>query len=613
MQDSPTIPPAARFDPLREPFHLLGTDPGASEAQIEAAYALALQQPEAPQVALAEARAAILDPARRLACELGYPIDSTPAQLEAFYAGLSNSAPALELLPAAERLAPLSRANFLAGLAARGPAPGALLLALLDAHVAIDVSEIYATLRTLRNRAGFPTPSLVSVSQGLSELLGLHAQAAIAGYEPVEGAAAPVLECTERVQASGDHYRAEALAVLLGAYRRSTAELRTTTGGRIESACQMLQQGADDDAAVDALAGPLRRWTALWRPLMLIDAARGLLDPEFETAIDQVRLLLDDLSLHQRYEPARKIAALAADMFSPVPGAAEHFDEAAALLRELSLKAAINSLRELIARFDADPALLAAALKKDGFGAKSSAEARELWQAFGLAVESTRSSEFVEQPWMLTRDLAIRLGGSKATARAACRLIGGLIAHGESVPADPAILDALRDDLVQIERRHPGAMPKKRLLRIARRSALAGLALAAVAGVFLGYRNFDALRSLARTWDRSVLRSEREIVPPVGKGQHFARASVRYCHFQEERLRVIKEDLHGVEDFRAYNVLANDYNSRCSDFFYQDEDLKIVEQEVDANKKVLDADARRILAGWPWHAAAGDAPAPPVK
>jgi hypothetical protein len=74
---------------------------------------------------------------------------------------------------------------------------------------------------------------------------------------------------------------------------------------------------------------------------------------------------------------------------------------------------------------------------------------------------------------------------------------------------------------------------------------------------------------------------------------------VRYCHFQKERLRLTKEMIKRPEDARSLNLLIVDYNSRCSDFFYKDEDLKRVEAEIEANKDVLESDARRILAGWP--------------
>jgi hypothetical protein len=92
-----------------------------------------------------------------------------------------------------------------------------------------------------------------------------------------------------------------------------------------------------------------------------------------------------------------------------------------------------------------------------------------------------------------------------------------------------------------------------------------------------------------------------QTLPPVGTGQHLDQDGVRYCYFQKERLRVIKEMTEGAEDARSYNLLIVDYNSRCSDFFYRDEDLKQVLAEVGANKPLLDAEAKQIVSTWPRH------------
>jgi len=109
------------------------------------------------------------------------------------------------------------------------------------------------------------------------------------------------------------------------------------------------------------------------------------------------------------------------------------------------------------------------------------------------------------------------------------------------------------------------------------------------------------------------LKEEPEAIPPASKGERFKREFVRYCHFQEERLRVLKQFVQGPQDVQAYNLFANDYNSRCSNFYFQDEDLRAITEEVKARKQMLEADAMRILSTWPWHAAAGTVPLPTAK
>jgi hypothetical protein len=178
----------------------------------------------------------------------------------------------------------------------------------------------------------------------------------------------------------------------------------------------------------------------------------------------------------------------------------------------------------------------------------------------------------------------------------------------------------LRDDLRDVERRHPAALPAKGLRSqpLGKRSLWACFALAgifcsfAVYGCFDSVSRFFALAPAPSAAPASVV-SEPELVPPVGNGQRFSLEYVRYCHFQEERLRVIKQEVNGPQDIQAFNVLANDYNSRCSNFYYQDDDLKIVMEQVNAKKKILEADAKRILATWPWHSAPDRILAPPAK
>jgi hypothetical protein len=612
--------PSSRFDALVQPFRLLGTDPAATSAQVQAAYARARERQAAAEEALADARDSILAPTRRLWCELTYPIDSTPAQVETFYAELSGRASGHELLRIADRLAPLSRANFIAHLAARGPAESALLVLLVDAHVTVEASEIYTALKALRHQAGQPTPSLVGVSLGLHELLAMHTEATIAGYDTIEDAAEPLLECTQYVLATGERYHVEALSGLLNAYRRATAALRSDTGRHIESVCEALQQRPDDASLIGQFTDTLRHWMSLCGPLILLDIHQGREERDFEIAIDRVRHLLANLSAHGHYEAAHSIIDLALDVFSLVPGAVEQFDEAADLLRDLSLEARVEPLRELIEQLDVDSAPLVAALDKDGFGEQSSQPARSLWQTFCEAVEATNSSGFSAQPWVLARSLALRLGDNPGFATAASRLIAGLIRHGESVSADPAILDTLGEDLHHIEHQCRAVLPTEKpvAVRFGRRTLWIGSALVGVLCIFAAYQTFDTagLPHLAPASDPPAIPaptlSDPEIIPPAGKGQRFTLNYVRYCHFQEERLRVIKQHVQGPDDIRAFNVLANDYNSRCSDFFYLDDDLKIVKDEVNAKRKILEADAKRILANWPWRATAGST-ASPIK
>jgi hypothetical protein len=160
-----------------------------------------------------------------------------------------------------------------------------------------------------------------------------------------------------------------------------------------------------------------------------------------------------------------------------------------------------------------------------------------------------------------------------------------------------------QDDFGPVAIREDAARPPT-VLDILRDAAFTAVVPIVTLSAFLAYRHLNLpLSSSKDTAALAVPKEEPEVIRPISKGEHFKRAFVRYCHFQEGRLRVIKQHVQGREDIQAYNMLANDYNSRCSNFYYLDEDLKIVTEEVKAKKKILETDALRILSTWPWHAA----------
>src|ERR1019366_3241850 len=165
----------------------------------------------------------------------------------------------------------------------------------------------------------------------------------------------------------------------------------------------------------------------------------------------------------------------------------------------------------------------------------------------------------------------------------------------------PEILEALRQDLSAVR-------PVRRAKPVAGRADLVGVKgkanshpRALAAGLAL-FRGFDGLPWSpfhgASSGEMGLKTPYAEIMPAVGTGQHLALPGVRYCHYQEERLRIIQQEAHSPEDVRAFNLLAVDYNARWSDFFYQEKDLKQVVAEVAARRHQLEADARKIVASW---------------
>jgi hypothetical protein len=284
-------------------------------------------------------------------------------------------------------------------------------------------------------------------------------------------------------------------------------------------------------------------------------------------------------------------------------------------------------------------------LEKGELGQTSIEPAKRLWEVFILAANATNASPSSEVPWQLMHDFARRLSNMPEAAAAVTHLIGGLIVYGTRAAAPPKLLRALHDDLnfmksfmgtenapESLEAAHPPAKeafffqlfrkfrmrrpalrmePSSKRRRLIDLTGLAIIVLAALGSGMLYVGQFDKVRSF---WPKTSLLGPAqqaiaprgvETKPQVGTGQHLALDGVRYCHFQQERLRMVKQDVRGPEDARAYNLLIVDYNSRCSDFFYRDDDLKLVRAEVSAKKDLLAADAKSITSTWPGRVAEG--------
>jgi hypothetical protein len=614
---------APSFNLFELPFYLLRVEPTATNLEINSAFASARDGGRRPEDALLSARDAILSPATRLSCELSYPLDSRPNEIDVLYAALSSAASTNELLLIADQLAPLSSAHFCAHLAASRPADSAILYAIIVSYGAIDSTEIYDTLRAFRTAARWPTPSLLSVNNGLREMFDLHAEAALGRYDSIEDASEPLLACAQAILASGEWFHIEVLEEFLATYGKLVETKRTRVATLIENAVEGLRQQPEEARLAVVLANTLPFWDVLCGPLWLLSAQQDRQDEDLSRPADQVSCLVDDLIEQRHYSVARQIAEAGREL----PGlVGKAFDIRLRRIEHLASGGPLKGLRNLTAQLDADASSLVKPLEHIGFGPHAPEPIKRLWEAFAEAAHSCDEDDATE-PWTLLRDLAVRLSRNEHHT-AASALIRGMIQHGQAIVAPPEIQVMLPYDLSLIEGQRqarssetgspktpvpaePAVQPPEQPMPVAgkpdrtRRGVLKAFRLAggalAGAAIFFGFGEVPALR-----WQQvsgppllqGAIALEEEI-PAVGTGQRYSLPYVRYCHFQQERLKVIKELAQSPEDVRAYNLLVVDYNSRCSDFLYQSQDLVTVVAEVTANKSRIESDAKRIVSTWP--------------
>ena len=362
-----------------------------------------------------------------------------------------------------------------------------------------------------------------------------------------------------------------------------------------------------------------------------------------------VRALIAHLTINHHYDVALRVVNLTCEAFSIMPAIVDQLHEDECVIERLSLNEKMKPLHDLIDGLDSDLRPLNDALGKNGFGQSANQPAKGLWEVFLQTVKVTDLRKEADRPWMVMRDLALRLSHRAEFASGASALFVGLIQYGEEAFVTSEVLDRLRDDLRSIKRKNqmeatdrntginrsprllagaselilkqPSEQQRKQIFSASFHVTLSNkrrvwLLVLALSGMLCALLPLLGTIKLSPLWSNTALSLPtekdpivfgQEIMPPARKGEHFSQGNVRYCRFQEERLRMIKEEVHGPEDVRAFNLLANDYNSRCSDFFYQESDLAVVTAEVNANRVLLEADAKRIASTWPGHGPSGAA------
>jgi len=581
------------------PFRLLGIEPATPDAEIDAAAASAIARKVAEEATILQAYVALKDPESRLLAELCYPLDCPPKLLASFYAGID--APSIdEALTAAAGFPPITRANFVAATAVRLGMCEKTLATFIDSYAAIDAMEVYQVLQKVRRQAGIPSPSLMRVRQGITDHLRIHCALASASIASVHKLMPALLEERNAIVGAQDRGRAEIFSTLLEACSALIEQALSQAGDQVRIACESVRAHIEDGSQVRGLSA------AFYGYGRLSEIANQLLHryPSEDGIWTDFESLLRSLLDTQQFKIAQQITTAVVDVLRPFPVTHSQATAITGPFERQLLLEDIASLETLLERFNHDPASIARALLRAPFGTNSPDEAGQLWSAFNHAVAATATSpDLCERPWLLIHRFALALSDFAGTEKEGRSVLTGAIHFGEREYPHLAVLDLLRADLATLKGLHDEQSGVGRGRSVKKVTvALFGTIIFLLIGVLsFGYLN-DRFSATAVNGPTPVPAAprDRELLPAAGTGQRYPREHVRYCHYQEERLRIVKQHVRGQEDIRAYNALANDYNSRCSDYLYQIEDFDAVRQEVSAKRKMLEEDALKILATWSW-------------
>ena len=94
--------------------------------------------------------------------------------------------------------------------------------------------------------------------------------------------------------------------------------------------------------------------------------------------------------------------------------------------------------------------------------------------------------------------------------------------------------------------------------------------------------------------------STEENRPPLYSiGATFDRSQVRYCMMQKARLEAANDISARPTEYQIqqFNSTVDDYNSRCSNFRYHNDDMTAVQQEVNENASRLRSEGEALVSG----------------
>lgn len=640
---------AAAFDLTRNPFCLLNLSIRAGREEIAEAYEEALSDGQADEEELIRAQQFVSTPRTRIEAELSWFPGIPPSQAREILSKLEQSS--LDAHGTLERLQGLDKANLAADLCVRSGGEIEFVNALLEAYEDITDAVAHATLGSLRRVSGFPIPDTQQVGSELNALRGRHAKAAVEYVTATESPGETLTDVVEIFLDWGNDNVERLLALIVREYDAWSQPHLAKIKESIEADIAAYRGG--DIVPVEQFVKLLADWDTISQPVQLLEESKGHEEPRSKEAYSIMRdFCLWLANENGQYEEALTISRALLDTFPELPAVAAQLSQDVDALEFLAEEArSVDLMRPLIGTVE-EAKTEASSFDEDlvvsGFGPDSRGLAKRLYDAFTDVAARTAGTEFADMPWMVVRGLAIDLNNKHASPEGACAILEGLTSHKGTTPST-AVVERLTADQRTLRRnlkweelkRVSGDVPKgvsliaelldgadaeeraallrvkatlerKRATTVGKRMFW-GLVAVAVVG-FLIYRATTELSHSPRTSQTTTYTPSTsqpsnssnssassqldEQIPSPGINRTLSRNEVRYCVFQGERLEILRDLVSNNREIDYFNVLIDDFNSRCSGNYYNESIMQAVEAEVPGRLQSLRLDAQRLLSSW---------------
>lgn len=556
----------------------------------------------------------------------------------------------------------LARANLAAALCRLFPGQFARVAALVNACGDITRAGAANTVISARSAAGFPPPDSALLDQAFIRLIDAHAKSALeclaAAQHPGRAMTnivrlkdrgsekvALVVDSIVRLydQWSAPHLRKleEAIGLEIQALRNDA--ILTAPAARIQTLllewdeysqpAQLIAQskGLDEPRSNDLIRKI--RELCLWMAN--------------EKHVYGSTLAMSNAVLHSFSELPWVARQLPQDIETLESLAAEE----AKRKRFTPLYDALDNAIANIARFGDD-------VMRRGFGPRAQGLAKPLYEGAAAAAASMRQGEKLAEPWTDLRVLTLAMHNGHQLTKEAHAVVTALLDFDDAMPAEAATQyrqdeKALRIQLKMAELQAAGQRqdlsasvsiaddilalsedPEERktiseIKSIAQARKAAGtrkavfwFAVAAVVVAVIAYSNMGHKSRSSYTPTASYTPTytpESTYIPtpstptysstptvaddaealPVPKATTFlTRPELRFCLFQNERLDYLRSSIVSSDDYSNFNGLVDDWNKRCHNRQYWDNDEKVVQSALALARPRLKSEAEGLVRKW---------------
>lgn len=641
--------PSGPFSFTSNAFYVLGADYNSTPAEIADLVEDAQFSSSVPEDELHKAQQTLLTPKLRMAAELSWLPELSSAQIEKLTKGQQLSE--AEVATHAKNLPELARCNVVADLCGRQAVSRGAIKALLSSWETLDADEVLRFISGKRKSAGLPQPDAKLFRTCLDELKNQHAIAAMGSLLKLDDAVMSVKAVVEHEIAR------EHPSSLLPLLAREYEKVHERDFARInEEVTDLLTKVKEEPGHMTghavALRKPVTELGHIRTPLTKFYEWRGLPEPRSKTVFQNIREVLLHLTNEDgNLDGAKSLLWVQQVLFSDVPELKAIADKDSADLEDLikqkyvfelftplhqSMEASKVAYREFarvtkvagLVSNSPDPVgkfigAMDTFVKSDADVDIAAKVARELslsfnndhndpglaYQVLEWATQRTKGRLSSEMQALFDEDAATlyrnwKWGELNKQLNNVSHAI--TIAEEASKNGPPAVATEFATLLPALYRKRKG----QRF-----RSLVWGGGALLILVLILAAATEDKKRSTyststytPQTSTPNVTTTKTKTVPPieaepvsyeetkpsVGRNQSLNRSEIRYCIFQGKRLDAARTLAQTNTAIDRFNVLVNDFNSRCGSFRYGQNDMDAVNRET-ADSNLIRIQARDLL------------------